>query len=359
MLFTVSQKQLLILRNTEGKQLNWQLKTEVELTGKNIMKLIIQIPCYNEEKTIGITLSSLPRKLSGIDEVEWMVIDDGSTDRTVDVAIEHGVDHVVRLVTNHGLAKAFMAGLDACIREGADIIVNTDGDNQYFAEDIPLLIEPILSGKAEFVIGARPILEIEHFSFMKKVLQKFGSWAVRFVSNTAVEDAPSGFRAISREAARKIKVFDEYTYTLETIIQAGQKGIAITSVPVRTNKELRSSRLVKSIPHYLMRSIMTIVRIFMTYKPLRFFAIPGFLSLCTGLLLGMRFLYFYFTGGGKGHVQSVILASLLLGTGFFLVVVGLLADLISVNRKLLERLDLKIQELEEEFKTGNTLKKKP
>ncbi len=314
------------------------------------MKLIIQIPCYNEEETLGLTLACLPRKLEGIEIVEWLLIDDGSTDRTVEIARKHGVDHIVSFPKNRGLAKAFTAGLDACIREGADVIVNVDADNQYSADDIPRLIEPILTGKAEVVVGTRPISEIRHFSGAKKFFQKLGSRVVRLASRTDVQDAPSGFRAIRRDAAMRLNVFDDYTYTLETVIQAGQKGMAITSVPIRTNEPVRPSRLIKSVPDYIIRSSMTIVRIFMTYKPLKFFAVPGVLSFVLGMLLCVRFLYFYFGGRGTGHIQSVILAALLLGNGFFLVVVGLLADLISVNRKLLETLDWRIQEMQEHAK---------
>jgi glycosyltransferase involved in cell wall biosynthesis len=311
------------------------------------VKLIIQIPCYNEEETLAITLSGLPKTLDGVDTIEWLVIDDGSTDRTVEVAREHGVDHIVSFPNNRGLARAFMAGLDACVKEGADIIVNMDADNQYAASDIPRLIAPILEGKAEFVVGTRPISEIQHFSRTKKIFQKLGSRVVRLASRTNVHDAPSGFRAIRRDAAMRLQVFDEYTYTLETVIQAGQKGMAITSVPIRTNETLRPSRLIKSLPEYVMKSSMTIIRIFMTYKPFKFFAVPGSISFCLGTLLFIRFLYFYFYGKGSGHVQSVILAALLLGSGFFLMVVGLLADLMSVNRKLLETLDWRMQEMEE------------
>jgi len=310
------------------------------------MKLIIQLPCYNEEATLGIALGALPREIPGVDKVEWLIIDDGSKDRTVEVAKECGVDHVVRLPRNQGLAKGFIAGLDACLKAGADIIVNTDADNQYCADDIPKLIEPILRGEAEIVVGARPIDEIEHFSPMKKALQKLGSWVVRIASKTDIPDAPSGFRAMSRKAAMQLNVFNEYTYTLETIIQAGQKNMAIVSVPVRTNSDLRPSRLVKSIPAYIRRSILTIIRIFMTYKPFRFFVVPGIISFVVGLLLGMRFLYHYLTGHGTGHIQSLILAALLMGTGFFLGVTGLLADLISVNRKLLEKIDWRVRQLE-------------
>jgi glycosyltransferase involved in cell wall biosynthesis len=309
-------------------------------------KLIIQIPCYNEEQTLGIALSALPRDVPGIDCVEWLVIDDGSTDRTVEVARAYGVDHLVSLPRNQGLARAFMAGLEAALHAGADIIVNTDADNQYCAEDIPRLVEPILEGKAEIVIGARSISEIEHFSFIKKLLQKIGSAVVRMASNTDIPDAPSGFRAMSRNAAMQLNVFNSYTYTLETIIQAGQKGMAITSVPVRTNEDLRPSRLVKSIPSYLCRSVVTILRIFMTYRPFRFFAVPGVLSFSCGFIIGLRFLYYFAIAGGQGHIQSLILAALLMGNGFFLVVVGLLADLGSVNRSLLEKLDYRLKNLE-------------
>lgn len=308
-------------------------------------KLIIQIPCYNEEATLGITLAALPREIPEIDIVEFLIIDDGSTDKTVEVAQAHNVDHIVRFPRNQGLARAFMAGLEASIKAGADIIVNTDADNQYCAEDIPKLISPILNNNAEIVIGTRPISEIEHFSPVKKFLQKLGSQVVRMASRTDIPDAPSGFRAMTREAATRLNVFNEYTYTLETIIQAGQKGMAITSVPIRTNDDLRPSRLVKSIPGYIRRSILTIVRIFMTYNPFSFFAIPGVFAFAVGLLIGLRFLYFYITGGGSGHVQSIILAALLMGAGFFLIVVGLLADLISVNRKLLEKIDWRLKQL--------------
>ena len=313
------------------------------------MKLIIQIPCYNEEKTLSVTLNALPRQIKGIQEIEWLIINDGSTDRTVEVALAHGVDHIVSFTKNQGLAKAFMAGLEASLRAGADIIVNTDADNQYCADDIPKLIEPILSGKADIVVGSRPIAEIEHFSPIKKILQKLGSWVVRVASKTDIPDAPSGFRAISRDAAMRLNVFNEYTYTLETIIQSGQKGMAIKSVPIRTNRDLRPSRLVKSISSYISQSILTIIRIFMTYRPLRFFAIPGVISFSLGMLISLRFLYFYLTGNGSGHIQSIVLAALLLGTGFFLCVVGLIADLIAVNRKLMEKLDWRVQQVEESF----------
>jgi glycosyltransferase involved in cell wall biosynthesis len=310
------------------------------------LKLIIQIPCYNEAATLGIALRELPRALPGIDRVEWLVIDDGSADETAAVARAGGVDHIIRLPTNRGLARAFMAGLEAGLRAGADIIVNTDADNQYRAADIPLLIAPILEGRAEMVIGERPISQIEHFSPLKKMLQKLGSRVVQLASNTRVPDAPSGFRAFSRAAAMQLNVFNEYTYTLETIIQAGQKGMAIASVPIRVNADLRPSRLVRSIPQYIQRSTLTIGRIFLTYRPLRFFFTLGFLSLIPSLLIGANFLRLYFQGHGQGHVQSLILASMLMTVSALFFMLGLLADLISVNRRLLEDLRTRLANLE-------------
>ncbi|KPK80016.1 MAG: glycosyl transferase [Gemmatimonas sp. SM23_52] len=288
-----------------------------------------------------------PRDVPGVDHVEWLVIDDGSADDTLAVARQAGVDHVLRLPRHQGLARAFVAGLEASLRAGADIIVNTDADNQYCADDIPKLIEPILRGEAEIVVGARPIDHIKHFSPLKRLLQRVGSRATRLISQTDVQDAPSGFRAFSREAAMRMHVFNEYTYTIETIIQAGQKGMAIVSVPIRINEDLRPSRLMKSLPSYLSRQILTMVRIFVTYKPFRFFASAGVLVFIVGLLISVRFLYFYFTGNGAGHIQSLILSALLMGTGFFLAVVGLVVDLISVNRQLLEILDWRMQKIEE------------
>jgi glycosyltransferase involved in cell wall biosynthesis len=309
-------------------------------------KLIIQIPCYNEEEAVGITLTSLPREISGIHTIEWLIIDDGSTDATVDVALAHGVHHIIRLPRNQGLGKAFAAGLEACVERGADLIVNVDADNQYHAEDIPKLIQPILNGEAEIVIGTRPVSTIREFSLSKRILQRLGSWVVRIASKTKVADAPSGFRAMTRDAAIQLNVFNPYTYTLETIIQAGQKNMSVVSVPVRTNPALRKSRLIHSVPEYLSRSALTIVRIFMTYRPFRFFVTPGLLLFFSGFALGIRFLYFYISAGGAGHVQSLILAALLMGMGFFLVVIGLIADLIAVNRQLLEKIDKRIQKIE-------------
>lgn len=324
---------------------------------------MIQIPCFNEAETLPLTLAALPREVPGIDIVEWLVIDDGSSDKTSEIALANGVDHVVRLPRNQGLARAFMAGLDACVQKGADIIVNTDADNQYHAGDIPSLVEPILNGRAEIVIGVRPIAEIEHFSLAKKMLQRLGSWVVQIVSKTAIPDAPSGFRAISREAARRLNVFNTYTYTLETIIQAGQSDMAITSVPVRTNPDLRPSRLLKSIPSYIKKSMVIIIRVFMTYQPFKFFFAPGFLCFGLGFALGLRFLIYYLAGHGGGKIQSLILASLLLGMGAILIVVGLLADLISVNRRIVEenrwrlrRMEEKINQMVEKQDSGQEVK---
>lgn len=310
------------------------------------MKLIIQIPCYNEAEALPTTLNKLPRSVPGFDAVEWLVINDGSTDDTEKTALECGVDHVVSFTGNQGLAGAFLAGLDAAVRLGADVIVNTDADNQYEADDIPLLTAPILAGEAEIVIGARPIDEIASFSTGKRFLQKLGSAVVRFVSKTDIPDAPSGFRAMSREAALRFNVFNNYTYTLETIIQAGQKSIAITSVPVRVNREMRPSRLVKSIPSYLVNSIVTIVRIFVVYKSFRFFMTVGCALFGIGLIGGIRFLTFYFSGDGSGHVQSLIFSSILLGIGFQTILTAFLADLLAVNRRLMEDIQYRVKKLE-------------
>jgi glycosyltransferase involved in cell wall biosynthesis len=316
-------------------------------------KLIIQIPCYNEEESLPITLAELPREVPGCDVVEWLIIDDGSADRTVEVARELGVDHVVRMKRNSGLAKVFMAGLDACLRLGADIIVNTDADNQYCAADIPLLVAPVLAGRADYVIGARPISEIPHFSPIKKLLQKMGSWAVRAASNTEVADAPSGFRAMSRACALRLNVLSEYTYTLETIIQAGRAGMAIESVPIRVNGDLRPSRLVKSISSYVQRSLVTIARIFMTYKPMKTFMYPGAVFVSIGVVIGMRFLYFYVNGRGQGHLQSLVLTAILIVVGAQMIMFGMLAELIGNNRKMLEDIQWRTRRMELEAESGH------
>lgn len=309
------------------------------------MKLIIQIPCYNEAKTLPVSLSSLPKEVPGFDTVEWLVIDDGSQDKTVDVAKKYGVHHIVRHTGNKGLTAAFMTGIDACLSLGADVIVNTDADNQYNAGDIPSLTEPILQNRAEMVIGARPISTIEHFSPLKKLLQRIGSWVVRVASKTDIPDAPSGFRAMSRSAAQRIMVFNEYTYTLETIIQAGQKNMAVASIPVRVNSELRPSRLIKSTGSYIKRSIITIVRIFIIYRPFSFFGCIGAVLFSSGFLIGLRFLFKYFAGEGEGHIQSLILASVLLGMGFQTFLIAFIADLLSANRKLLEDIRYKTSKM--------------
>lgn len=302
------------------------------------MKLIIQIPCFNEAETLAIALADLPKEIPGVDTIEVLVIDDGSSDETVAVARANGVHHVVGFRANQGLARAFMLGIHAGLERGADIIVNTDADNQYYAPDIPKLIQPILDNRADLVIGARPIKDIQHFSPAKKVLQAFGSWVVRRVSGTDVADAPSGFRAISRDAALAMNVFSGYTYTLETIIQAGQRGLKVVSVPIRVNGELRPSRLVRSIPNYIKRSILTMFRIFVVYQPLKFFMMVGLVPFSLGLAIGARFLVFYFRGEGDGHIQSLILAAILLLIGVQTFLLAILADLLGVNRRLLEEL---------------------
>jgi len=302
------------------------------------MKLIIQIPCYNEAETLAIALRALPRTVAGFDQVEWLVIDDGSTDATVEVALANGVDHVVRHGHNQGLARAFMTGVQACLAHGADVIVNTDADNQYNADDLPLLTAPILAGEADMVVGARPITTIEHFSVAKKLLQRIGSWVVRLASKTDIADAPSGFRAFTRDIACHFVVFNEYTYTLETIIQAGRKNMAVISVPVRVNADLRPSRLVKSIPSYVQRSIGTIIRVFVIYRPFTFFGTIGLVMFSVGFLIGLRFLIKFMAGEGLGHVQSLILASSLLIIGFQTILIAFMADLLAANRKLLEEI---------------------
>ena len=333
-----------------------RVTNRVARQNRNAMKLIIQVPCYNEEATLGLTLSELPRHLPGVDQVEWLIINDGSRDHTLDVAKACGVNHIVDLPSNQGLAKGFMAGIEACLQAGADIIVNTDADNQYCAADISKLIAPILEGNAQIVIGARAIQDIKHFSPIKKLLQKLGSFVVRLASKTDIPDAPSGFRAISREAALRLNVFNEYTYTLETIIQAGQKGLVITSVPIRTNGFIRPSRLVKSISAYVQHSILTIVRIFMTYRPLKFFMMLGSIPFSLGFLLCCRWLFLFWGIVGdnpaKPRVPSLILAAILILIGVQLWIFGLIADLMGVNRQLLEDIQLRLRRQEYQSKTS-------
>lgn len=312
-------------------------------------KLIIQIPCLNEEETLPLTLADLPRQVDGFDTVEWLIIDDGSTDGTVRVAAENGADHIVSLSHNQGLAKAFMTGIETALKLGADVIVNTDADNQYDASCIPDLVRPILEKRAQIVVGARPISEIEHFSPIKKILQRFGSWTVKLASDTTVTDAPSGFRAIHRDAAVQLNVFNRYTYTLETIIQAGRKNIPITSVPIRVNGDLRPSRLVKSVASYVRRSLVTIVRIFIVYSPLRFFTACAAIVAIPGAVMVARFLYNYMTGHGSGNIQSLVLSSALLALAGILAMGGILAELIAVNRQLLE--EIRIRQLRQELRS--------
>lgn len=315
------------------------------------MKLIIQIPCYNEAETLTVALDHLPKHIEGIDTIETLIINDGSQDATVQVAWDWGVNHIVSFKQNKGLARGFMAGIDACLHLGADIIVNTDADDQYCGADIAKLVRPILEEKADIVIGERPIDQTEHFSKKKKLFQHLGSWVVRVASNSDIPDAPSGFRAYSREAALRLNVVNEYTYTLETIIQAGWNKTAMTSVPIRTNAELRPSRLFKSMWRYMKRSSSVILRAFAMYKPMRFFGIIGGVFFALGLILGIRFLWIFIaTGSGSGHVQSLILCSSLLMIGVMLFAIGVMADLISDNRRLLEDVQYRVRKMECERK---------
>lgn len=310
------------------------------------MKLIIQIPCFNEAAVLPATLAQLPRMVPGCDTVEWLVIDDGSRDDTAAVARALGVDHVIRHQSNRGLAAAFMTGLDAAISLGADIVLNTDADNQYDARDIPLLVAPIIRGEADFVVGARPIASTAHFSWLKKRLQRLGSLVVRLASGTDVEDAPSGFRAMTRDVAMRLNVFNTYTYTIETLIQAGRSNIRVQSVPVRTNADLRPSRLVRGMFDYVGKSLATIMRIFATYRSLTFFWLVSLAFTGIGLIAGIRYLILKAMGFGEGHVQSVILAAACVTIGLVTFILGFLADLISINRRLLERIEWRLRRLE-------------
>ena len=316
------------------------------LNGNTKMKLIIQIPCYNEAETLEIALNDLPKHIDGVDEIEYLIINDGSSDDTEKIAKEWGVHYVVHFKRNLGLAKGFLAGIDLALRNGADIIVNTDADNQYCGADIEKLIQPILNKEADIVIGERPIDNIESFSWLKKRLQHLGSGVVRLASKTDVPDAPSGFRAYSKKAAMRLNVHNEYTYTLETIVQAGRNKMAITSVPVRTNPELRKSKLMNSIFGYVKKSILTIVRAVLMYKPLQCFTVIAAISFLIGGGIGVRFLYFYFQGNGSGHIQSLLLAIMLIIIGCQTFVTGLQADIISANRKLLEDIQFRVKKLE-------------
>lgn len=310
------------------------------------MKLIIQIPCFNEADTLEVTLNDLPKHIDGIDEIEYLIIDDGSHDNTAEVAKKWGVNYVVRFRRNKGLAKGFMAGLDACLKNGADIIVNTDADNQYCGADIETLVRPILEKRAHIVIGERPIDDTEHFSPLKKKLQHFGSWVVRKASKTTIPDAPSGFRAYSREAAMRINVINDYTYTLETIVQSGREKMAVISVPIHTNPELRESRLFHSMWGYIKKSMLTIVRTYLMYRPLYFFFMLGSIFALVGVGFFVRYFVFFCSGEGGGHLQSLILASTLLIVGFQTIVVGLLGDVISANRKILQDVQYHVRKMD-------------
>ena len=300
------------------------------------MKLIIQIPCFNEEKTLRQTLDDLPKKIEGIDTIEYLVINDGSSDKTTEVAREWGVNYIVSFTQNKGLAKGFMAGLDVALENGADIIVNTDADNQYCGKDIAKLVKPILEKRADIVIGERPIDDTEDFSLLKKKLQRLGSWAVRQASHTGIPDAPSGFRAFSREAAMRINVVNDYTYTLETIVQAGREKIPIVSVPIETNPAVRSSRLAKTMLGYVRTSMLTILRAYLIYKPLKAFLFLSLFPTLPAIAIWIRFLYYLFTAGGAGHIQSLVLACTLLIIGFVCIMIGILGDTICANRKILQ-----------------------
>lgn len=310
------------------------------------MKLIIQIPCYNEEVALPVTLSQLPEHIDGIDEIEVLVSDDGSTDRTVEIAQSYGVKHIVTSTHHRGLAKTFIQGIQRALLEGADIIVNTDADNQYCADDIEKLVKPILEKKADIVIGARPIKSIHRFSPLKKLLQFLGSKVVRLLSSTGTEDVPSGFRAFSREAAMALNVFDNYTYTIETVIQSKTKGLHIVSVPIRVNDCYRKSKLVKNMFSYIQKNSFTIMRMFIIYRPFRFFAITGGLILLSGLIILARFVFLYFLDYGNGHIQSLIFAAILVIIGFQTCIFGILADLLAINRKLIEDVQVRTKKLE-------------
>ena len=307
------------------------------------MKLIIQIPCLNEELTLPETLKDLPKSTIGIDSIEVLVIDDGSTDRTVEVAKEHGVHHVLSLTNNKGLAKAFIYGINHALHLRADIIVNTDADNQYFGGDITKLIQPILSKRADIVIGNRQVETIRHFSPLKILLQKLGSWTVRQLSGTTIPDATSGFRAYSKEAALQMNVISDFTYTVETIISAGNKNLAIEHIPVRTNEKLRESRLFPSIQVYLRRTLVTMLKVYSMYRPLKVFTIAGGIALLVGFMIGCRYLFFFFQGQTEGHIQSLILSAIMLTVGFQMIMMGIAAELIAVNRQLLEDIQLRIK----------------
>src|SRR3954463_11932204 len=313
------------------------------------MKLIIQIPCLNEEESLPITLADLPREVRGFESVEWLIIDDGSTDRTVDVAREHGVDHIVRLTNNKGLASGFQAGRAAALKRGADVIVNPDADNQSHGPDVIRLVEPIIAGNADMVVGDRELKTIEHFSAPKKLLQRLGSWVVRQASQTTVPDTTSGFRAYNREAALAMQVVSKFTYTLETIIQAGKMTVAVDHVPVRTNPKLRESRLFPSMWTYIRRNGLSIFRIYTMYEPLRVFMTAAIVVGLGALIVWGRFFYFFIQGGGAGHVQSLILGAVLFNAAMVLAALGVLGDLLSGQRITLQRIFERIRRVELEL----------
>ena len=310
-------------------------------------KLIIQIPCFNEAEALPATVAALPKSIPGIDEIETLVIDDGSTDGTAEVARRHGVQHIVRHRRNRGLAAAFQSGLDTALAAGADIIVNTDADGQYRGEDIAVLVAPVVAGEADIVIGDRGVGRNEHFHPVKRQLQRLGSMVVRRLSRTKVTDAVSGFRAISRDAAQRITITTEFSYTTDMLIQSGRKRMAIASVPIRTNSTERPSRLFKSIPQFIANTMITILRAYATYNPLRTFALMGLLITLVGMIPILRFLWFWIAGDGAGHVQSLVLGGALLILGTLTVIMSLLADMIGTNRKLLETTLAHIRRLEE------------
>jgi glycosyltransferase involved in cell wall biosynthesis len=325
-------------------------ETAVDIVGGSaelpaLPKLIIQIPCYNEQDTIAETLGCLPRSLPGIGSIEWLIVNDGSQDGTVEAAKAAGVDHVVELPVNQGLARGFMAGLQRCIELGADIIVNTDADNQYPAQDIPLLLSPILERRAQFVIGDRPIATVEHFSWIKRQLQTLGSQVVRFASGTSVSDAPSGFRALSREAAMRMHVFNNYTYTLESLIQAGQSGIKVVSVPISGARETRPSRLVRSNASYVKRSIAAILRAYLVYRPGKAFFLLGLPPALLGSGLMLRWLWLFANGSERARVPSLIAAAVLLIAAFLLWTMGIVGELLAINRRLLQDLQYEQRKL--------------
>ena len=314
------------------------------------MKLIIQIPCFNEERTLPATLADLPRAVDGFDDVEWLVIDDGSTDRTIEVARAHGVDHIVRLTNNKGLAYAFQAGLDACLKLGADVIVNTDGDNQYFGGDIPKLVVPVVRGDADMVVGDREVMTIDHFSPLKKSLQRLGSWVVRQASSTGVPDTTSGFRAYNREAAMSLVVVSKFTYTLETIIQAGKQYVTTAHVPIRTNPKTRESRLFPSMWAYVRRNALSIFRIYARYEPLKVFMTGAALLGLIALVIWARFAYFYVVeDDGAGHVQSLILGAVLFNAAMLLAALGIIGDLLSANSTMPQRIFERVRRVELEM----------